>query len=68
MKKIELFNTGWTFRKKDEKQTVDLPHTWNALDGQGAEATYYRGVCTYTKIIGKYPGKVYIEFNGVNSK
>ena len=68
MKKIELFNTGWTFRKKDEKQTVDLPHTWNALDGQGAAPTYYRGVCTYTKIIGKYPGKVYIEFNGVNSK
>ena len=63
MKKIELFNTGWTFRKKDEKQIVDLPHTWNALDGQGAAPTYYRGVCTYTKIISKYPGQQMRRFD-----
>lgn len=68
MKKIELFNENWTFEKKGQKETVNLPHTWNGIDGQGGELTYYMGKCTYTKIIGKYPGLVYIEFAGVNNR
>lgn len=68
MRKYELFNEGWTFIKNDEKTKVDLPHTWNNLDGQGSEPTYYRGKCIYTKVIDKYKGKTYIEFKGVNSK
>ncbi|MGN0467736.1 MAG: glycoside hydrolase family 2 protein [Acutalibacteraceae bacterium] len=68
MKKIELFNEGWTFEKQGQKETVNLPHTWNAVDGQGGDITYYKGKCTYTKIIGKYPGKVFIEFAGVNNR
>ncbi|MBQ8028912.1 MAG: hypothetical protein IJ262_05860 [Clostridia bacterium] len=68
MKKIELFNAGWTFNKQGEKEIVNLPHTWNAVDGQGGDSTYYMGQCTYTKIIGKYPGKVYIDFSGVNNR
>lgn len=68
MKKIENFNSGWIFTKKGEKETVNLPHTWNAVDGQGGDTTYYMGPCTYTKVIGQYPGKVYIHFDGVNNR
>ena len=60
-------NDDWTFEKKGEKTKVNLPHTWNNLDGQGSEPTYYRGKCTYTKIIEKKEGRVYLEFKGVNS-
>ena len=68
MKKTELFNDGWVFRKKGEKEIVNLPHTWNAVDGQGGDVTYYMGEAAYSKVIGKYPGKVYIEFSGVNNR
>ena len=67
MRKYISINEGWTFEKKGEKTTVNLPHTWNNLDGQGAEATYYRGKCTYTKIIERQKGKTWLEFKGVNA-
>ncbi len=68
MKKIEQLNENWIFEKKGEKETVDLPHTWNGIDGQGGDITYYMGKCTYTKIIGKYSGTVYLELAGVNNR
>lgn len=68
MKKEELINEGWTFEKKGQKETVNLPHTWNGLDGQGGDVTYYMGKCTYTKVIGKYSGRVFVEFGGVNNR
>ena len=43
MKKIISLNNDWTFCKEGVKETVNLPHTWNNLDGQGAESTYYKG-------------------------
>lgn len=69
MKKVISLNNEWVFCKQGVKETVDVPHTWNALDGQGAadESGYFRGACTYTKILPKYSGKVYIEINGANS-
>ncbi len=67
MKKIISLNNDWIFKKEGVKENVNLPHTWNALDGQGAESTYYKGVCTYTKVIPQYPGKVFLEFKGANS-
>ena len=68
MKKILSLNDGWIFCKNGEKETVNLPHTWNGLDGQGAgEDGYFRGACTYTRILPRYEGKVYIEFLGANS-
>ena len=54
MRKIININKGWSFVKKDlivakvlnEKATkVDLPHTWNNLDGQDGGSDYYRGTC-----------------------
>ena len=68
MKKILSLNDGWIFCKNGEKETVNLPHTWNGLDGQGAgEDGYFRGACTYTRILPRYEGKVYLEFLGANS-
>lgn len=31
---------------------VDLPHTWNAADGQDGGNDYYRGKCLYVKALG----------------
>ncbi len=69
MKKIISLNDEWVFCKNGEKETVNVPHTWNGLDGQGAagEEGYFRGACTYTKILPRYTGKVYLEFKGANS-
>ncbi len=68
MKKILPLNSEWTFCKEGVKETVNLPHTWNGIDGQGGtDGSYYRGACTYTKILPKYEGKTYIELKGANS-
>ena len=68
MKKVISLNKDWVFCKEGTKENVDLPHTWNGIDGQGgADGVYYRGACTYTKILPKYSGKVYLEFLGANS-
>lgn len=74
-----LLNKDWRFFKGcnslDEMQTVEsvkinLPHTWNNLDGQDGGSDYYRGKCFYTKKISvtKKADKVYyLEFRGVNA-
>lgn len=73
MRKIECLNKNWNFLKPNEQcQTVDLPHTWNAEDGQDGGNNYWRGTCTYTH---EFPTPefdvesqlVYLEFQGVNS-
>ena len=47
-------NDGWKFVKKAEDvqmavtapgEAVNLPHTWNAKDGQDGGNDYYRGTC-----------------------
>ena len=50
---------------------VDVPHTWNNLDGQDGGNDYYRGTCRYSKTFPK-PAyspeeRVYLEFRGVNA-
>lgn len=50
MRKIISLNENWKFIKGggQEAETVSLPHTWNAKDGQeGAEM--YRGLCAYER-------------------
>ena len=65
-KRINL-NEGWLFYKagRTEPQTVNLPHTWNNLDGQDGGDNYFRGACRYER---RLPGlargeteRVYIE-------
>ncbi len=69
MRKIVNINGGWEFTQAGVTQTVDLPHTWNGIDGQGGTDTseYWRGKCAYKKIIPDYDGRVYIEINGANT-
>ncbi len=50
MRKTIAFNTEWKFYKtKENYEMVNLPHTWNAIDGQDGGNDYYRGKCTYEK-------------------
>ncbi len=50
---------------------VNLPHTWNAIDGQDGGGDYYRGTCAYVKRIlaDELPAgeKLFLEINGANS-
>ena len=47
-REIEL-KKGWVFTGRDGKAVkVDLPHTWNAVDGQDGGNDYYRGTCHYS--------------------
>lgn len=71
MRNVRKINEDWIFTKEKEEITVNLPHTWNNIDGQDGGNDYYRGMCTYRKYIAKpdiEPGEqVYLEFRGVNS-
>lgn len=73
MRTIRKLMTGWTFISHDgTEQTLDLPHTWNAKDGQDGGNDYWRGVCTYEKKFVKpefleEKEEVYLQFHGVNA-
>lgn len=80
MREIYSFNTKWAFSKdvSEVPQTmpekwywVNLPHSWNAIDGQDGGNDYYRGTCYYAKEIDQcdLPAgeKYYLEINGANS-
>lgn len=49
-------------------ETVTLPHTWNAIDGQDGGNDYHRGTCYYVKNLSSpklNPGEqAYLEFQG----
>lgn len=81
MRKIVSFNDKWKFVKnannvnnitevtKSESEFVNLPHTWNNIDGQDGGNDYHRGECWYikkfTKPVINSDDKVYLEFLGV---
>lgn len=80
MRDIYSLNTKWAFTKDTMAvpQTmaqswywVNLPHTWNAIDGQDGGNDYYRGKCYYAKEFQKseLPQNAiyYLEINGANS-
>src|SRR5699024_8652788 len=50
---------------------VNLPHTWNAIDGQDGDNDYYRGTCYYAKNLNKMDlpqaDRYYLEIQGANS-
>ena len=51
---------------------MDVPHTWNAIDGQDGGNDYWRGSCTYTRSFDRpdfdpATQVVYLEFQGVNA-
>ena len=67
MKKVININSGWDFTKENCTEKVNLPHTWNAVDGQ-SDKNYYRGKCSYKKTIQRYDGGVVLEINGANTR
>ncbi len=81
MRSILNFNKGWGFTKEifEELPTaitevflpVDLPHTWNATDGQDGGNDYYRGRCLYAKQFSRSDlpegARHYLEITGANS-
>ncbi len=77
MKHVEEINQGWAFVKNCENVPaaipadavcVDLPHTWNALDGQDGGSDYWCGPCCYMKTIRRPQGKnVYVEVEAASS-
>lgn len=71
MRNIKNINENWVFVKENEKSTVNLPHTWNGIDGQDGGNDYYRGKCTYIKEIAKvdmpHGEEIYLQLDGVNS-
>ena len=65
-------NEGWSFTgPRGGTQRVNLPHTWNAIDGQDGGNDYWRGTCIYCKSFPKPEiaagQRVYLEFQGVNA-
>ena len=52
-------------------EQVNLPHTWNAIDGQDGGNDYYRGTCYYAKNLSKVDlpeaDRYYLEFRGANA-
>ncbi len=77
MKQIVSLNKNWAFLKNcaevpaaipADAPRVDVPHCWNALDGQDGGADYWRGPCCYLKTIERPAGKnVYIEVGAASS-
>ena len=73
MRNSICLNRNWTFYgPKGTPETINLPHTWNAVDGQDGGNDYWRGTCTYETT---FPmpefdpdtQTVYLEFQGVNA-
>lgn len=72
MRTILNLNGGWTFQKPGcDPEPVQLPHTWNAVDGQDGNNDYYRGTCRYSRTLtrAELPAgeRVYLEIEGANS-
>ena len=80
MRTITNINRKWAFTKQtteipsaiDNKwDFVNLPHSWNALDGQDGGNDYYRGTAIYAKELDKEElpeaERYYIEIKGANS-
>lgn len=80
MRKTILINENWKFVKENvgaaevftaPGEKVNIPHTWNAIDGQDGGNDYYRGTCWYGKTFSKPElnngDQVYLEFRGANS-
>ena len=79
MRSIVNLNENWLFAKtaevpaqlNTEWEQVNVPHCWNAVDGQDGGADYFRGTCQYAKKIAKSElpaaDRYFLEINGANS-
>ena len=78
MRNVFNINKQWKFYKgvdfsaaREGEAFIDLPHTWNAVDGQDGGNDYFRGACLYVKNILKSElpesEEYYLEIRGANS-
>lgn len=80
MRRYFEINNAWHYIKNttvvplaltEEAQNIDLPHTWNGIDGQDGNNDYFRGTCCYAKKIRRAQLPVgerhFLEVNGANS-
>ena len=78
MRNVLNINKSWAFVKDMETvpgvipeaaEAVNLPHCWNAVDGQDGGNDYFRGTCCYMKQMEELPEaqKYYLEIRGANS-
>ena len=81
MRQTISFNTKWAFTKMADEPPVvlpdrwiwvNIPHTWNAIDGQDGGSDYWRGTAWYAKEINKRDlpeaDRYYIQFDGTNAR
>ncbi len=80
MRQIYNLNHKWAFTKEGGEipqaipphwYWVNLPHTWNNIDGQDGGNDYFRGTCYYAKEISKMDlpqaDCYYLEIQGANA-
>lgn len=80
MRNIEIINKNWLFKKDTHTvpnelptdwQQLDLPYTWNGIDGQDGGNDYFRGKGCFVKALSKSAlpkgEEHYLQFDGVNS-
>ena len=77
MRNVINLNQNWLFCKDTADisvrtgEQVNLPHSWNAIDGQDGGNDYFRGACLYVKTLTKaeLPAAdcYYLEIRGANS-
>ena len=73
MRKIVRLMKNWQFiGPEGNTTTVDLPHTWNAIDGQDGGNDYWRGTCVYRTSFAapafeEVSQQVWLQFEGVNA-
>ena len=80
MRSVINFNAKWAFTKQASEvpaalptdwNWVNLPHSWNAIDGQDGDNDYFRGTAYYAKSLNKADlpaaDQYYLELQGANS-
>ena len=80
MREIISLNSNWAFSKTAEGipsamptdwEAVNVPHSWNAIDGQDGGNDYFRGTAYYAKVLNKTElpkaDRYYLEIRGANS-
>ncbi|MBP3645246.1 MAG: glycoside hydrolase family 2 protein [Clostridia bacterium] len=80
MRQIVNLNRKWAFTKEalsnpaqmpETIYWVNVPHCWNAIDGQDGAGDYYRGTCWYVKELDREEipeaQRYYVEVRGANS-
>ena len=80
MRTVFNMNAKWAFTKQaseipavlpNDWNWVNLPHSWNAIDGQDGDNDYFRGTAYYAKALNKADlptaDRYYLELQGANS-